>query len=459
METDCIACHDDYHQRTLSFDCVNCHSTEAFAPADYFTHNQTKYPLKGKHVDLECIECHQKETRNGQDFQVFAGIPFGNCNDCHDDVHESNLGTNCKQCHSVESFTSLRQIKRFNHNTTEFPLNGAHKTIDCAACHNMDLDLDKIFQDKMGIATDNCIECHEDVHDNKFGTNCAECHNEESFFSVSTDGFDHNLTEFALVGKHQVVDCRECHTENLTDPLPHNECAACHSDYHEGEFMVNNVSPDCAQCHNEEGFEGSLYTLEDHEKSNFPLEGAHIATPCFACHLQEDKWHFRNIGERCVDCHDDVHKGYIAEEFYPNQDCQKCHVADNWVDNLFDHNLTDFKLEGKHTTVSCMDCHGIEEAAAENKYAGFVDTPNDCASCHENVHEDQFVENGITDCARCHGFEGWGVEDFNHDNTAFKLEGRHAEIACDECHKPLEENGKIITQYKFDSFECIVCHK
>ena len=91
---------------------------------------------------------------------------------------------------------------------------------------------------------------------------------------------------------------------------------------------------------------------------------------------------------------------------------------------------------------------------------GFVDTPNECATCHENVHEDQFVQNGITDCARCHGFEGWGVEDFNHDNTAFKLEGAHTNVACEACHKPYEaEDGQVIVQYKFNSFQCIDCHQ
>ncbi len=460
LSQDCIDCHEDYHQNTLaSNDCATCHSVDAFAPADYFDHDDTKYPLRGKHVDVECIECHQKETRNGKDFQRFADVEFANCISCHDDVHDNNLGTNCKQCHSENSFTSLRKIKRFNHNKTGFPLNGAHRQINCADCHNMEAPLTTIFQDKNGIKTNDCIACHEDVHDNKLGSNCVECHNEDSFFSVSTDEFDHNKTDFTLRGKHQAVDCRECHTESLTAPLAHNTCAACHTDYHEGEFAVQGKSPDCAECHTEDGFEGSLYTIEDHNKSSFPLEGAHIATPCFACHLQEDKWRFKQIGEQCVDCHDDVHEGYIAAEFYPEQACTNCHIADDWVSIQFDHNLTDFKLQGKHTEASCMDCHGVDEASAANRYEGFANTPTECADCHDNVHDQQFEQNGITDCARCHGFESWGVENFNHDNTAFKLDGAHAEVACEACHKPTVSEGRTIIQYKFNSFECIDCHQ
>lgn len=467
LEQDCIACHEDYHQNTLaSNDCASCHSTEAFAPADFFDHDDTAYPLEGKHVEVECIECHQKEIRNGKDFQRFADLEFGNCIDCHDDVHDNNLGTNCKQCHNEESFTSLRRIRRFNHSRTNFPLNGAHKKVDCKDCHNMDVSLTALFQDQLGIETNNCVACHEDVHDNKFGQNCAECHNEESFYSISTDDFNHDLTDFALVGKHQIVDCRECHTESLTDPLPHNECAACHTDYHEGEFVVNGVSPDCAECHTEDGFAGSLFTIENHQDTKFPLDGAHVATPCFACHLSEttaggaeQRWRFRNIGERCVDCHEDVHEGYIAAEFYPEQACERCHVTDNWEANHFEHEQTGFELLGRHAEVSCMECHAAEEPTANNKYEGFANSPTECAECHENVHEDQFMENGVTDCARCHGFDDWTLEAFNHDNTAFKLEGAHAEVACEACHKPIESNGNIIIQYKFNSFECIDCHQ
>jgi hypothetical protein len=244
--------------------------------------------------------------------------------------------------------------------------------------------------------------------------------------------------------------------------LEHNTCAACHDDYHEGEFAINHVSPDCVECHTEDGFEGSLYTIEQHNESKFPLEGAHLATPCFACHISEDddRWTFRNIGETCVDCHDDIHDGYLTTEYYPEQDCQKCHIADNWVENTFDHNLTEFELQGVHAETKCMDCHGvIEWTSLPVDIVGFTGLTNDCALCHENVHDDQFEENGVTDCARCHGFQSWGMEDFNHDNTAFPLDGAHAEVACEACHKPMESaDGTMITQYKFERFECIDCH-
>ena len=31
-------------------------------------------------------------------------------------------------------------------------------------------------------------------------------------------------------------------------------------------------------------------------------------------------------------------------------------------------------------------------------------------------------------------------------------------MSCESCHKPIEVNGETMTQYKFKSFECVVCH-
>ena len=460
MPRECASCHEDYHQRTLSNDCASCHVTEAFSPASKFDHNKADFALLGRHRDVECIECHHKEVRNGKEFQVFTGLEFSNCNSCHTDAHESNLGTNCKQCHTEDSFSSLSQIKRFDHGQTRFPLKGAHRRVNCAECHNMEVSPARIFQDRLGVRTNDCVTCHEDVHDNKFGKRCTDCHNEKSFRDINTDKFNHNLTEFRLKGKHAAVDCRDCHTANLVDPLPHNTCAACHEDYHEGAFTSAPPVRDCADCHTEDGFDVPLFTFEDHSKTSFPLDGAHLATPCFACHLGDDeKWIFRNIGERCVDCHEDVHKGALKEEYYPGGSCENCHITESWKENDFDHSRTDFDLEGAHARQKCTACHKADESSLPDTPVLFTGLSTDCASCHESVHGGQFQRNGRTDCARCHGFEQWPIDKFDHDKTAFKLEGRHAEIECEACHKPIELNGEIFTQYKFESFECVVCHK
>jgi len=323
----------------------------------------------------------------------------------------------------------------------------------------MEVTPDALFQDKLGIATNDCAACHEDVHKGKFGTNCTECHSEKTFrIGGSLKKFDHDLTDFKLLGKHEVVDCKKCHTQSYTTALVFNKCAACHDDYHKGQFVDNGKNPDCKKCHTEDGFIGSSFDITDHNKTAFRLEGAHMATPCFSCHVRDkdEHWSFKDIGERCVDCHDDIHKGEIDTKYYPNQTCDNCHKSTTWKDNGFDHSLTKFELVGSHARQKCEACHVPD---AEHKYGQFDSMSMDCASCHKDKHEGQFEVKGVTDCTRCHGFETWDVSDFDHNNTAFKLDGKHVNVACAKCHKQKIAGGKVFVQYKFQSFECIVCHQ
>lgn len=471
MGTECLDCHDDYHQGTLDNDCTQCHNIEEWAPAEYFDHDNTDYPLEGAHVDVDCIECHPVVMRQGLEFQRFADIEYTNCTSCHDDVHDNNLGTDCKQCHTEESFTSHRRLKRFRHDRTNFPLKGQHKRVDCFACHTDDVALDRLFQENLGTDPNDCASCHEDVHEGKLGTNCIECHNEESWTLssgvMSEDEFNHDLTDFPLEGKHETVDCRECHvSERFTEPMAHQNCADCHDDYHQGEFAdaVTGIAPDCVDCHTVDGFTPSTFTLEAHAETNFPLDGAHVATPCFACHYSEEplagdvrNWRFREIGSACVDCHEDVHEGEIADEFYPEQACEICHTTNTWLsENLFDHGVTPFTLEGAHLSADCVACH---ERNDEFPYGQFADLSSDCMACHENIHREQFEIDGVTDCRRCHGFDDWEAIGFNHDETEFPLEGKHAEVDCAECHKPTFVDGEPVVYYQMESFECVDCHQ
>ncbi len=455
----CNSCHEDVHQKTLGNDCAKCHTTDKFAPASKFNHDKSDFPLVGKHKTVECLECHQKETKNGKEFQKFSNVASNNCNSCHKDPHNDNLGTNCKECHNEQSFSGWSSLSRFNHSKTHFPLKGKHRQVKCQECHQMAATPQKVFQDRLGISTDNCVECHKDVHDGRFGNKCAECHNEDGFRKVGgLDNFDHNRTDFALKGKHEAVDCKKCHvSEHMTDPLPHNTCAECHKDFHEGQFAgLVTPPPDCATCHTVDAFTESSYTLEQHNKSKFPLEGAHVATPCFACHLKETKWVFRKIGERCVDCHKDVHNGQIDAKWYPNNACDKCHVTSSWRDSQFDHSKTEFTLKGAHQKQDCRACHVPDLA---NKYGKFADLPSACSNCHEEVHHRQFEEKGVTKCEKCHGNDEWKIAKFDHNKTAFVLDGQHAKVSCEKCHKVKTVDNESFVQYKFESVACAVCHQ
>ncbi len=460
LSTDCISCHADYHRNTLPLNCAGCHTTESFAPATGFSHDMTEFPLRGQHRNVDCVACHAITQVDGEPFQTFAGVDFANCSSCHIDAHNGRFGTDCRACHVEESFHTFRDMGRFNHNRTSFPLIGKHLSVACSDCHNTNVSAADMFKDFAHLDVKDCASCHEDVHQQKFGNDCRACHSEESFQLIrDLSAFDHEWTGFALEGKHQEVDCRACHETKMTAPLPHNYCADCHWDFHEGQFVDVSRTPDCAECHTVDGFSGSIFTVEQHNASRFPLTGAHLATPCFACHLQEDKWLFKDIGERCIDCHEDVHNGSVAVRFMPDRACESCHMTESWSWVRFDHSLTDFALSGAHSALSCVACHVPDETTDTIRRVIFDGLSSACTSCHENVHMRQFEQDGVTDCRRCHSYDHWQPSDFDHNTARFVLEGAHITVACDQCHREVEEEDAIFVLYRIENFACADCHR
>ena len=464
LEKKCLSCHNDYHQKTLSSKCTNCHSMEeTFEKASKFDHSKTDYTLKGEHKEVDCKECHAITTKNGKEFQKFSNISFNDCKNCHDDPHNKQLEGTCKQCHTEKSFSSFIGKGRFNHNNTNFTLKGKHKKINCFKCHTKTSNPKLVFQDKRKVNENNCVACHKDEHQGKYGTNCAKCHKESSFLSLKRmDFFDHTTTDYPLKGKHIEVDCKQCHTKRFSTPIDFTSCSNCHDDYHQGDFKENGSSPDCINCHSlEKGFDYSLYTLEQHQTTTFPLKGAHFATPCFACHVDErkKKWSFSNLGATCIDCHQDFHKGYISEKYYPTKRCETCHINDTWATVTFNHSLTKWPLKGSHKNVDCRNCHfeiSDKNTLTTQTFKGLKTT---CVQCHENKHGDTFAIHGITDCKRCHVTDSWFPKKFNHNKTSFPLKGRHKEIECKECHTSSIKNGKTKIVYKIKKFQCIDCHQ
>ena len=464
LDEKCLSCHDDFHQKTLSNNCIECHKMEAFIPASKFDHDDSEYALKGKHLEVDCIECHKTSKRNGKEFQNFSDIDFDDCKSCHEDPHNGQIEGKCMQCHTETSFSSFIGQGNFNHGTTGFSLRGKHKKVDCFSCHTNTSKAEFVFQNKQKTKNENnCVACHKDEHEGKYGNECVKCHRESSFLSLKKMAFfDHNITDYPLEGKHLKVDCKQCHKKRFSTQIDFTSCSNCHQDYHEGEFKNNGVSPDCVECHSlENGFDYSLYTLEQHQTNSFPLEGAHYATPCYACHVSEDdkRWTFTNLGSTCVECHKDTHEGYISEKYYPANECKTCHINDTWTIVTFDHNLTDWSLEGKHKEVDCRTCHFETDKNNKLGKQNFKSLESECFSCHENIHNDTFAINGITDCKRCHITESWFPKKFNHNNTSFPLKGRHEEIECSQCHTVSTTNGETEIIYKLGKFQCIDCHQ
>jgi predicted CXXCH cytochrome family protein len=445
----CLTCHSEHNGK--NFQLIRFDATK-------FDHKITGYILTAPHAKQDCKVCHNQKYITDQKLKAKKSTYLGlntECLTCHADYHLKTLSPNCLNCHNPEAF---KPATKFDHNNANFHLAGKHKSLDCQKCHKMIVSEGKKFQQFKGIQYSNCTSCHKDPHQNKFGQNCRQCHSEESFKVVSGNAsFDHNKTSFKLEEKHLIVNCKACHKNKLTDPLKHDLCTDCHTDYHNKQFVKNGINPDCSKCHSVKGFNQTSFNIDNHNQGPFPLKGSHNAVPCFDCHKKQEKWSFREIGIKCVDCHTNIHLPYMQPKYYPGDNCLVCHNQDRWNGITFDHSKTDFSLTGAHAGKDCRICHFKKgtDGVPKQKFTGLS---KNCSSCHTDNHFKQFDINGITDCLRCHGNDNWKASKFNHDNTQFRLDGKHANLACSKCHKPTRDGSSIYVRYKLKDFKCESCH-
>ena len=254
--TQCVACHLAAYQKTSNpnhtaagfpQDCSICHSTAQW-PGAKFDHSKTKFPLTGAHVPLECARCHASG--------VFAGLGTA-CVNCH--LAKFNATTNpnhvsagfpsqCEICHS----TAAWQPASFNHNTTQFPLTGAHTSVQCGSCH--------VNGVSAGTPKD-CYTCHKTQFQTVtnpnhiaagFPQNCALCHTTTTWSGAR---FTHNAFPI-YTGNHagKWTTCNDCHT----NPADYQvfSCITCHqhdkasTDRRHGgvrNYVYNATS--CYSCH------------------------------------------------------------------------------------------------------------------------------------------------------------------------------------------------------------------
>jgi len=361
----CIACHrqEDVHDGNLGTDCAGCHTTRNWS-ATAFDHGDTGFPLSGAHSAVACSTCHE-----GSQFAA-AGQT---CIACHrsDDLHRGQNGPQCADCHGVSSWRGVA----FDHEAVSgFALTGGHKSLGCQACHR--------GGNTSPADGRTCAACHErdDPHAGRFGTTCESCHSVNDWRSVR---FDHaKKTTFTLPPGHDKLPCNTCHTGNLADALP-RDCGTCHADedphgkqlgnvceschmptswtaelwfdhditsfpllgahaalscdqchvtaaFHDagstcvachagGDPHNGGLGQQCENCHNPSAWRASRF---DHDRTDFPLTGAHTALSCNACHLDDTK-PTHTAGSNCVSCHrrDDPHLGRFGD------DCSNCHTT------------------------------------------------------------------------------------------------------------------------------------
>jgi hypothetical protein len=247
---------------------------------------------------------------------------------------------------------------------------------------------DTTYMKFINLKFDNCTSCHKDVHKNKFGQDCIRCHVTDGWKILDERNIDHNKTNFPLKGKHADVKCDKCHKPDVRfTNNQYDECKDCHSDYHLGQFVSRKDKGACESCHTVSGYKPTLFTVASHNKSEFPLEGAHLAQPCFLCHefiesnVEKKVRNFKPKKRKCAECHKDIHLGQFANAS-PSQTCTDCHNVEDWKHLKFDHDKdSSYPLKGAHQKVACKGCHQPEQNGTET-FVKYKPLDTKCESCH-----------------------------------------------------------------------------
>jgi hypothetical protein len=359
-----------------------------------------------------------------------------------------DLKLECKTCHRAEGWTPVKISKTFDHGKFGFPLQGAHTTATCRACHKA-LTFKGAKQD--------CTECHKDVHLGELGANCARCHSPRSFQDREVMIKAHQATRFPLTGLHLTTDCTQCHASGGQGRMQFvarpTECVSCHEANYLGaknpDHVAGGMSRECSSCHSTAGWNMSGVSGNfNHDATAFPLTGAHKTVACASCHGNN---YSANLPTACSSCHQKDYDAttnpkHTAPAF--STTCTVCHTTTAWIGAPFDHNTTQFPLTGAHKPLACTQCHG------DGVYAG---KPITCVSCHQQNYDattsPKHSSAGFsTNCVLCHTTTVFTGVVFNHDvNTTFPLTGAHKPLTCDQCHGDGVYAGKATT--------CVSCHQ
>jgi len=451
----CVACHltnfnnakdPDHVQAGFPTACQQCHNTTSWGGAN-FNHASTGFTLTGAHTSLQCQQCHV----NGNYHLTSANTT---CVSCHlGDFQRTNNPNHvqmgfpqaCNQCHSTVSWANAK----FNHNTTGFPLTGAHTSVQCAQCH---------VNNNYNLHNTTCVSCHlRDFQGTTnpnhvqqgFPTACQQCHTTTSWGNAN---FNHTSTGFPLTGAHTSVLCGLCHVNsNYHLTAANAACVACHLANYNGTTDPNHAQAGfpttCQQCHNTTSWGDATF---NHSSTGFTLTGAHTSLHCQQCHVNGN-YHLTSANTTCISCHladfnRTTNPNHVQMGF--PQACNQCHSTVSWANATFNHNATGFPLTGAHTSLQCAQCHVNGNYNLHN---------STCVTCHlrdyQGTTDPNHAQQGFpTACQQCHTTTSWGDANFNHSSTGFPLTGAHTTLLCALCH--VSGNYHLTAA----NATCVACH-
>lgn len=508
----CGTCHSEHHG--ASFSMVNAQTFARAGVADVmkFDHGMVGFEMSGKHLDLDCTECHENAELElvPEGEQRYMGLR-SDCANCHEDPHEGSMRQACDNCHSQDGF----EVQHFGRHSEFFPLFGSHAEATCLDCH--DPESDHSLAAQMAGTTPHgereCATCHRSPHTADFvrgnatheglppKSSCSVCHDPE-FFSFSGDdqglsAMQHAFSGFSIDVPHDVAECADCHGDSelkFKRRFPGrkaDDCASCHESPHGKQFVNDGFSNnDCTVCHERQHFDPPAFGLEEHALAAIELTGKHADLDCHECHKPHKRSEiriFKGTKQRCEDCHSDAHLGFFADferEFAHSEggDCATCHSTSDFhelPEAGFDHErFTGFAILGSHSQNRCESCHRRSPEADEHgrrfgRIAEHFGEIEDCSSCHGDPHGGAFdgkqhpkrIE-GRSQCSRCHNETSFRVLPFGFDHelwTGFELRGKHAKADCSACH--VTPKGNQLAQARSDEWpaprgtKCSDCHQ
>ena len=258
----CSTAFADAHDGlTAGLDCSACHTSESWKLAGIaakagFDHDKTGFPLRGKHRQTGCQECHHGEN------------PPETCDGCHKDPHQGRMDGQCYECHTAVSWQDVAQLEQ--HRRTRMPLTGKHAIIECNQCHKRQAE--RTFSD---LPVD-CYGCHAadynspNTHPNHNGTDpagngvpfprtCGMCHRTTGWSPAVTttptvvmprvqQALEHDASFELSTGSHKLFACASCHVDQRRPRAV--RCDGCHSDVRsQHKRPVPTAAAACLSCH------------------------------------------------------------------------------------------------------------------------------------------------------------------------------------------------------------------
>jgi hypothetical protein len=348
-------------------------------------------PIGGvtSHAELEsrCGACHAAPWSG----QRMADL----CLACHTDVaHEIaaddglhgplRVNRECRGCHTdhrgAAASVTLADLRGFPHERTGYaltahPLKTTGGTFVCADCHTARL---------ASFAQQTCLDCHARLdpaamtpHVDTFGRVCLACHDGKDSYGAS---FAHSV--YPLVGRHEGATCGACHRGQTALAAVRGTptaCVACHAsdDAHGGRLGTS-----CEACHTPTAWSDATF---DHNKTAFPLTGAHTDVSCERCHVGGA---FKGTATACAACH-----ARPASHLSSFTDCASCHATGGWRPATFTLSHA-FPMGHGGAGGTCTACHPSTWATWS------------CARCHPdatmNARHAGVAGYSVSGCIQCH---------------------------------------------------------